>query len=150
MLISKATMHSGLCWIIQPFQSKSFAGGWEHGVVYVSKNISTHRGHVALSCLSGSALRARSLFCHRTRRWHKTRPSLLDEYWWGLTAVGPVNCWCHPAMHVLFAPGYLMMETIPNDILLNVQDELENDVEKENHQIFFILFYHVVTSKIIF
>lgn len=43
-----------------------------------------------------------------------------------------------------------MMETIPNDILLNVQDELENDVEKENHQIFFILFYHVVTSKIIF
>ena len=31
-----------------------------------------------------------------------------------------------------------MMETIPNEIFLNVQNELGNDSEKEGHQIFFI------------
>lgn len=139
MLISKATMHSGLCWIIQPFQSKSFAGGWEHDVVYAPRNISTHLGHVALACLSRSALWARSLYCHRTRRWHKTRPYFLDEDWWGLHAICPVNslCWCHPAIYVLFAPGYLMMKTIPNEILLSVQDELGNDLEETTRYFFF-------------
>lgn len=91
MLISKGTMLSGLCWIIQPFQSKSFAGGREQDVVYASKNISTHLGHVALHCLSRSALQARSLFCHGTRRWHKISSYILDEDWWGFTAICPVN-----------------------------------------------------------
>lgn len=43
-----------------------------------------------------------------------------------------------PSIYVLFAPGYFMMETIPNEIFLNIQEELGNDSEKEAHQIFFI------------
>lgn len=96
MLISKGTMLSGLCWITQPFQPKSFAGGWEQDVVYVSKTISAHLGHVALGCLSRSVLLARSLFCRRTQRWHKTSPYFLDKDCWGVMA--------YDALWILFLP----------------------------------------------
>lgn len=92
MFISKGTMLSGLCWIIQPFQSKSFLLVGENTMLSTHLRTFLHIwGTWPLCCFPRSALQARSLFCHGTRRWHKTSPYFLDEDWWGLTAICPVT-----------------------------------------------------------
>lgn len=110
MLLIKGTMLSGLCWIIQPFQSKSFAGGWEQDAVKVSKNISTHLGYVALCCFPRQALLARALLCHGARRWPKMSPYFLMK-------TDEISLLCAPMSCLSTAATNNILFSLPLDIL---------------------------------